>query len=96
MAESLRDGLSVILTRHFRVVVLRLEGMTEVVGWADELESGIARVVGRFARADLRWRVRDYVRGLLGQAARKNGWQLAEWTGHRTPDGFQRLLNSSV
>ncbi|OQD57538.1 transposase [Streptomyces phaeoluteigriseus] len=40
--------------------------------------------------------MRDYVRGLLGRATRKNGWQLAEWAGHRTPDGFQRLLNSSV
>jgi SRSO17 transposase len=60
------------------------------------LESVFARVAGRFARADLRWRMRDYVRGLLGQAARKNGWQLAEWASHRTPDGFQRLLNSSV
>ncbi len=40
--------------------------------------------------------MRDYVRGLLGRASRKNGWQLAEWAGHRTPDGFQRLLNSSV
>ncbi|MFJ3786353.1 IS701 family transposase [Streptomyces sp. NPDC090093] len=60
------------------------------------MESVFARVAGRFARADLRWRMRDYVRGLLGQAARKNGWQLAECAGHRTPDGFQRLLNSSV
>ncbi|MGX1404471.1 SRSO17 transposase [Streptomyces ambofaciens] len=73
-----------------------MEGMTEGGCWADELESVFARVAGRFARADLRWRMRDYVRGLLGQAARKNGWQLAEWAGHRTPDGFQRLLNSSV
>ncbi len=40
--------------------------------------------------------MRDYVRGLLGRATRKNGWQLAEWAGHRTPDGFQRLLNSGV
>ncbi|WSS74472.1 IS701 family transposase [Streptomyces sp. NBC_01174] len=40
--------------------------------------------------------MRDYVRGLLGRATRKNGWQLAEWAGHRTSDGFQRLLNSSV
>nr|WP_053847008.1 IS701 family transposase [Streptomyces sp. NRRL B-24085] len=40
--------------------------------------------------------MRDYVRGLLGRSTRKNGWQLAEWEGHRTPDGFQRLLNSSV
>uniref|UniRef100_UPI0035AB747A IS701 family transposase n=1 Tax=Streptomyces pseudogriseolus TaxID=36817 RepID=UPI0035AB747A len=70
--------------------------MTEVGCWADELESVFARVAGRFARADVRWRMRDYVRGLLGQTTRKNGWQLAEWAGHRTPDGFQRLLNSSV
>ncbi|MEI7030994.1 IS701 family transposase [Streptomyces pratensis] len=70
--------------------------MTEVGCWGGELESVFARVAGRFARADLRWRMRDYVRGLLGRATRKNGWQLAEWAGHRTPDGFQRLLNSSV
>ncbi len=55
-----------------------------------------ARVAGRFARADLRWRMRDYLRGLLAPVARKNGWQLAEYAGHKTPDGFQRLLNSSV
>nr|WP_107483866.1 IS701 family transposase [Streptomyces sp. SA15] len=73
-----------------------MEGMAEVSCWAAELESVFGRVAGRFGRADLRWRMRDYVRGLLGQAARKNGWQLAEWAGHRTPDGFQRLLNSSV
>lgn len=30
--------------------------------------------------------MRDYVRGLLGQTTRKNGWQLAEWAGHRTID----------
>ncbi|WP_370252627.1 IS701 family transposase [Streptomyces sp. V4I8] len=70
--------------------------MAEVSCWVAELESVFGRVAGRFVRADLRWRMRDYVRGLLGQAARKNGWQLAEWAGHRTPDGFQRLLNSSV
>ncbi|MEE1735117.1 IS701 family transposase, partial [Streptomyces sp. BE147] len=43
------------------------------------MDSVFARVAGRFARADLRWRMRDYVRGLLGPATRKNGWQLAEW-----------------
>ncbi len=40
--------------------------------------------------------MRDYVRGLLAPLARKNGWQLAAYAGHRTPDRFQRLLNSSV
>ncbi len=73
-----------------------MDGTTEVGCWAAELEAVFARVAGRFGRANLRWRMRDYVRGLLGQAARENGWQLAEWAGHRTPDGFQRLLNSSV
>ncbi|MFK0223823.1 IS701 family transposase [Streptomyces vinaceus] len=70
--------------------------MVEAQGWAAELESVFERVAGRFARADLRWRMRDYLRGLLAPLARKNGWQLAEYAGHRTPDGFQRLLNSSV
>ncbi len=73
-----------------------MEGITEVGCRADELDSVFARVAGRFTRADLRWRMRDYVRGLLGGATRKNGRQFAEWAGHRTPDGFQRLLNSSV
>lgn len=73
-----------------------MEGMTEVLCWTAELDSVFARVAGRFARADLRWRMRDCARGLLGRATRKNGWQLAEWAGHRTPDGFQRLLNSSA
>lgn len=63
-----------------------MDGTTEVGCWAAELEAVFARVAGRFGRANLRWRMRDYVRGLLGQAARENGWQLAEWAGHRTPD----------
>nr|WP_216823929.1 hypothetical protein [Streptomyces roseifaciens] len=70
--------------------------MAEVGCWAGELESVFARMAGRFGRADLRWRMRDHARGLLGQAARRNSWQLTEWVGHRTPDGFQRLLNISV
>src|SRR5262249_49756731 len=36
-----------------------------------------------------------YLRGLLSAAERKNGWQLAEEAGERTPDGMQRLLNAS-
>ncbi len=37
--------------------------------------------------------MRDYVRGLLAPVERKNGWQLAEWAGHRDPAGLQHLLN---
>ncbi|MGW2113602.1 IS701 family transposase, partial [Streptomyces sp. NPDC001948] len=47
--------------------------MAEVDCWAVELDSAFVRVAGRFGRADLRWRMRDYVRGLLGRATRKNG-----------------------
>nr|WP_234329367.1 MULTISPECIES: transposase [unclassified Streptomyces] len=53
-----------------------------------------ARVAGRFARADLRRRERDYVRG-LASVERKNGLQLAEWAGHRDPAGLQHLLNGA-
>ncbi|WP_406337021.1 IS701 family transposase [Streptomyces sp. NBC_00649] len=60
--------------------------------WATELEDLFLRVGGRFSRVEPRRRMRDYVRGLLGPVGRKNGWQLAEFAGHNTPDGLQRLL----
>ena len=40
----------------------------------------------------LRRRAVGYVRGLLGDAVRKNGWQMAEALGEATPDGVQHLL----
>ncbi|MFJ4851651.1 MULTISPECIES: IS701 family transposase [unclassified Streptomyces] len=61
-----------------------------------ELDELFIRVGHRFGHADLRRRMRDYIRGLLSPVGRKNGWQLAEFVGHRTPDGFQRLLNRAV
>jgi DDE superfamily endonuclease len=41
-------------------------------------------------------RMREYVKGLLGQVGRKNSWRLAEHAGHATPDRFQRLLARAV
>ena len=46
-----------------------------------------------FFRRDLRRRAVGYLRGLLGQVARKNSWQLAEHVGDDSPHGFQRLLD---
>ena len=63
-----------------------------VQGWAVGLEALHARIAGRFARAEPRRRALAYLRGLLGNVTRKNGWQLAEHAGERTPDGMQRLL----
>src|SRR6478609_7848331 len=37
-------------------------------------------------------RVRAYLQGLLAPEERKNGWQLAENAGDRTPDGVQEFL----
>jgi hypothetical protein len=51
-----------------------------------------ARIAGRFTRAEPRRRALAYLRGLLGNVGRKNGWQLAEHAGERTPDRMQRLL----
>ena len=64
----------------------------EVQAWAAGLDALHARIAGRFVRAEPRRRVLAYLRGLLGNVGRKNGWQLAEHAGERTPDGMQRLL----
>jgi SRSO17 transposase len=64
----------------------------EVRAWAAGLQALHARIAGRFTRAEPRRRVLAYLRGLLGNVGRKNGWQLAEYAGEATPDGMQRLL----
>src|SRR5580704_5799450 len=57
-----------------------------------ELDRVHERIAGRFARAEPRSRVREYVSGLVAGLERKNGWTLAEWAGEVSPDGMQRLL----
>ena len=64
----------------------------DVRAWADELERVGGRIGPRFARSEPRRRAPGYVRGLLGDAERKNGWQLAEHLGEATPDGVRHLL----
>lgn len=57
-----------------------------------ELNRVHERIAGRFARAEPRARVRQYVSGLVAGLERKNGWTLAERAGETSPDGMQRLL----
>lgn len=64
----------------------------DVCAWADELQRVGECIAPRFARSEPRRRAVAYVRGLLGDAERKNGWQLAEELGEATPDGIQHLL----
>jgi SRSO17 transposase len=69
--------------------------VAEVQDWAASLEEVHARIAGAFARAEPRARVLAYLRGLLGQLERKNGWTLAEAAGEVSPDGMQRLLRTA-
>src|SRR3954464_789268 len=69
--------------------------VAEVQNWAAGLEEVHARIAGVFARAEPRARVLAYLRGLLGQLERKNGWTLAEAAGEVSPDGMQRLLRTA-
>jgi SRSO17 transposase len=64
----------------------------QVKAWDDEVAAVGERIGGRFARSEPRQRATGYIRGLLSQAERKNGWQLAEHLGDPTPDGVQHLL----
>ncbi len=69
---------------------------TDTMGdWWASLEGLHARIAHRFARAELRERVRRYLSGLLERVERKNGWQLAEAIGEAGPQGIQRLLNGA-
>jgi SRSO17 transposase len=75
---------------------MRCDGLVaEVQDWAAGLEEVHARIAGAFARAEPRARVLAYLRGLLGQSERKNGWTLAEAAGEVSPDGMQRLLRTA-
>ena len=60
--------------------------------WAQELAAVMERIGARFGRVEPRRRALAYVRGLLAPVERKNGWQLAEAAGDRTPDGVQDFL----
>jgi SRSO17 transposase len=67
-----------------------------VVEWAEELRVLGSRIGQRFERSEPRERAIAYLKGLMSDVQRKNGWQLAEQAGEATPDGMQRLLSTAV
>jgi SRSO17 transposase len=60
--------------------------------WAAELDVVGQRLGQYFPRSEPRKRAVEYLRGLLSDVERKNGWQLAERLGEATPYGVQHLL----
>jgi SRSO17 transposase len=51
-----------------------------------------ARFGGLFVRSEAREQIGTYLRGLMGEVARKNCWQMAPRVGQERPDRLQRLL----
>src|SRR4051812_24148440 len=68
----------------------------DVAQWGVELQLLQTRLGRYFLRREPRQRAMHYLRGLMSNTPRKNGWQLAEQAGDVTPDGMQRLLSTSV
>jgi SRSO17 transposase len=66
-----------------------------VARWQEGLAALHGRIAPRFRRPEARARAGRYLAGLLAPVERKNGWQLAEQAGERSPDGIQRLLRTA-
>jgi SRSO17 transposase len=66
---------------------------TIVTECAREVEGAAARLRRHFRRPEAFEHARDYLRGLVAEVERKNGWQLAEQAGYAHPRGIQRVLD---
>jgi SRSO17 transposase len=64
--------------------------------WIAKFQEICERISPVFARSETRQRAQTYVQGLLSPIERKNGWQLAEEAGERTPYAMQYLLDRAV
>src|SRR5215469_474172 len=64
--------------------------------WHEELSCLWRRIAHWCRRREPRERLWRYLVGLLSNAQRKNGWQLAETMHEHGPQGMQRLLNAAT
>jgi len=62
-------------------------------GCAREVEAAAARLRRHFRRPEAYGHAVDYLRGLVAEVERKNGWQLAEHVGYAHPRAMQRVLD---
>ena len=69
--------------------------LDQIGAWQDDVRALHARLAPRFPRPEVRARAGRYLAGLLGPGERRNGWQVAEALGERSPDGVQRLLRTA-
>jgi SRSO17 transposase len=71
------------------------EQLVQIAAWQEELHALHDRIASHFRRPEVRERAGRYLSGLLAPVERRNGWQLAEALGERSPDGVQRLLRTA-
>ena len=57
------------------------------------VQETMTRLRPHFRRQEAHQHAADYLRGLITDLERKNGWQLAEQAGYRHPRGMQRVLD---
>jgi SRSO17 transposase len=71
------------------------EQIAQITTWRKELTALHERIAPHFPRSEVRVRAGKFLAGLLEPVERRNGWQLAEALGERSPDGVQRLLRTA-
>jgi SRSO17 transposase len=64
--------------------------------WSKELDAVAERIAKHFPRIEPRRRALGYLRLLLSDVERKNGWQMAERLGDANPFAVQHLLGRAV
>jgi SRSO17 transposase len=69
--------------------------LSELDEWAADFERFHSRFAPYLGRREVREQAVKYLHGLISSVERKNGWQLAEAIGDKTPDATQRLLYSA-
>jgi SRSO17 transposase len=69
--------------------------LRDVRRWERELEQVTERFTPLFGRPEMRFQGAWYLRGLIAQVERKNGWQLAEYLGAETPTNLQHFIARS-
>lgn len=69
--------------------------LEELDTWSEDFEAFHARFAHLFSRSEPREQSTKYMRALMARIQRKNGWQIAEEIGDKTPDRTQRLLYRS-
>lgn len=62
----------------------------------EALDQAVTLLRRHVRRPEAAQHVVDYLRGLLAEVERKNGWQLAEVAGYAHPRGIQRVLDRYV